>query len=213
MTMAAGQLFIVSAPSGAGKSSLVKALLERDGAIRLSVSHTTRAPRPGEVDGVHYHFVDMPTFQDKLGRGEFLESAEVYGNYYGTSQPWIEAQMAAGYDILLEIDWQGAAQVRRLLPAAITIFILPPSLDELRRRLHGRGTDSEETIARRLAAARDDMSHALEFDYIVVNDDFQHAVDDLLAITRARRLTVDAQMRRQAERLRALLDASAHPSG
>ncbi len=213
MTMATGQLFIVSAPSGAGKSSLVKALLERDGAIRLSVSHTTRAPRPGEIDGVHYHFVDMPTFQDKLGRGEFLESAEVYGNYYGTSQPWIEAQMAAGYDILLEIDWQGAAQVRRLLPAAITIFILPPSLDELRRRLHGRGTDSEETIARRLAAARDDMSHALEFDYIVVNDDFQHAVDDLLAITRARRLTVDAQMRRQAERLRALLDASAHPLG
>lgn len=206
MIMTSGQLFIISAPSGAGKSSLVKALLERDDAIRLSISHTTRAPRPGELDGVHYHFIDVATFQDKLGRGEFLESAEVYGNYYGTSQSWIEAQMAAGRDILLEIDWQGAAQVRRLMPATITVFILPPSLDELRRRLHARGTDSEETIARRLALAREDMSHAVEFDYVVINDDFQHAVDDLLAIARARRLTIDVQMARHAERLRALLD-------
>lgn len=194
----AGQLFIVSAPSGAGKSSLVKALLEKDPAIRLSISYTTRAPRPGEVDGVHYHFVGREDFQARLERGEFLESAEVYGNYYGTSQPWIEAEMAAGRDILLEIDWQGAAQVRRLMPRAKSIFILPPSIAELRRRLEGRGTDSAEVIAKRMAAAAEDVSHALEFDYLVVNEDFDAAVADLLAIARGGRLTMAVQAPRQA---------------
>jgi guanylate kinase len=200
-----GQLLIVTAPSGAGKSSLVKALLERDPAIRLSVSYTTRPPRPGEVDGVHYHFISREDFQARLGRGEFLESAEVYGNYYGTSQPWIEAEMAGGRDILLEIDWQGAAQVRRLMPKARSIFILPPSIAELRRRLEGRGTDSAEVIARRMAAAREDISHALAFDYLVVNDQFEEALVDLLSITRAERLVMDRQSRRQAPLLESLL--------
>jgi guanylate kinase len=200
-----GQLFIVTAPSGAGKSSLVKALLERDPAIRLSVSYTTRPPRTGEVDGTHYHFVSREDFQARLGRGEFLESAEVYGNYYGTSQPWIEAEMAGGRDILLEIDWQGAAQVRRLMPKARSIFILPPSIAELRRRLEGRGTDSAEVIARRMAAAREDISQALAFDYLVVNDRFDDALEDLLAITRAGRLVMDSQSRRQARLLESLL--------
>ncbi|OYY92316.1 MAG: guanylate kinase [Hydrogenophilales bacterium 28-61-23] len=201
-----GNLFIVSAPSGAGKSSLVKALLERDAQIRLSVSCTTRAPRQGEIDGVHYHFISRDLFQERLERGEFLESAEVYGNFYGTSQRWIEDEMAAGRDILLEIDWQGAAQVRKLLPAAISIFILPPSLTELQRRLDGRGTDSAEIIAKRMAAAREDVSHALEFDYLLVNDVFDEALADLLAITRSRRLSIQAQSQRLSPLLASLLN-------
>jgi guanylate kinase len=200
-----GQLFIVSAPSGAGKSSLVKALLERDPTIRLSVSYTTRAPRPGEINGVHYHFVTREDFLTRLDRTEFLESAEVYGNFYGTSHPWIETEMAAGRDILLEIDWQGASQVRRLMPQAKSIFILPPSLSELQRRLEGRGTDSAEIIAKRMAAAREDISHAMEFDYLVVNDRFEDALADLLAIARSGRLVTEAQSRRQAQLLESLL--------
>lgn len=200
-----GNLFIVSAPSGAGKSSLVKVLLERDTSIRLSVSYTTRAPRPGEVDGVHYHFISREAFQERLGAGEFLESAEVYGNFYGTSQRWIETEMAAGRDILLEIDWQGAAQVRKLMPQARSIFILPPSLAELQRRLVGRGTDSEEVIARRMAAAREDISHALEFDYLLVNDQFDEALADLLAIARAQRLLAEPQTQRLTPLLSDLL--------
>jgi len=200
-----GNLFIVSAPSGAGKSSLVKALLERDATIRLSVSYTTRAPRPGELDGVHYHFVSRKLFQERLERGEFLESAEVYGNYYGTSQRWIEEELAAGRDILLEIDWQGAAQVRKLMPDTLSIFILPPSLEELQRRLDGRGTDSAEVIAKRMAAAREDISHALEFDYLVVNDVFDEALADLLAIARAQRLLMLGQSQRQSQLLASLL--------
>lgn len=200
-----GNLLIVSAPSGAGKSSLVKALLDRDPAIRLSISYTTRAPRAGEVDGVHYHFVSGEAFQERLGRGEFLESAEVYGNYYGTSQTWIEAERAAGRDILLEIDWQGAAQVRRLVPDAISIFILPPSMEELASRLRGRGTDAEEVIARRLAAAKEDISHCLEFDYLVVNDRFEVALEDLLAIARTHRLGIDSQQARLSSLLEDLL--------
>jgi guanylate kinase len=200
-----GQLFIVSAPSGAGKSSLVKALLERDPAIRLSVSYTTRAPRPGEMDGVHYHFVTREDFLARLERTEFLESAEVYGNFYGTSHPWIESEMAAGRDILLEIDWQGASQVRRLMPQAKSVFILPPSLSELQRRLEGRGTDSAEIIAKRMAAAREDISHAMEFDYLVVNDRFEEALADLLAIARSGRLVMEVQSRRQAQLLESLL--------
>lgn len=200
-----GSLFIVSAPSGAGKSSLVKALLERDPAIRLSISYTTRAPRPGEVDGVNYHFISREAFQERLEQSQFLESAEVYGNYYGTSQLWIETEMAAGRDILLEIDWQGAAQVRRLMPQAKSIFILPPSIEELRKRLEGRGTDSVEVIAKRMAAAREDISHALAFDYLVVNDKFEEALADLLAIARAGRLTMDKQAKAQATLLGGLL--------
>jgi guanylate kinase len=190
-----GNLFIVTAPSGAGKSSLVKALLEADPAIRLSVSYTTRAPRPGEEDGVHYHFVSVDVFRDMLNRSDFLESAEVYGNYYGTSQPWIEDQIRAGNDLLLEIDWQGAAQVRKLFPDAVSLFILPPSLDELKRRLEGRGQDAPEVIAHRLQAAQEDISQAYSFDYLVVNDDFDTALADIQAIVRARRLSIHNQMR------------------
>lgn len=201
-----GQLFIVSAPSGAGKSSLVKAWLEQDPAIGLSISHTTRPPRPGEVNGVNYHFVDRDTFMAMLGRGEFLESAEIYGNFYGTSQPWIEARMAEGRDILLEIDWQGAAQVRKLMPQAESIFILPPSIAELRRRLEGRGTDSAEVIEKRMAMAREEISHALVADYLVVNDVFETALADLMAIARARRLRMDVQAPRQTGLMDSLLN-------
>jgi guanylate kinase len=201
-----GQLFIVSAPSGAGKSSLVKAWLDQDPAIDLSVSYTTRAPRTGEVDGVNYHFVDRDTFMAMQGRGEFLESAGIYGNFYGTSQPWIEGELAKGRDILLEIDWQGATQVRKLMPQAVSIFILPPSIAELRRRLEGRGTDSAEVIERRMAAAREEISHAVEADYLVVNDQFETALADLMAIARARRLRMDVQTTRQVKLMSSLLN-------
>lgn len=200
-----GNLFIVTAPSGAGKSSLVKALLAADAGIKLSVSYTTRAPRPGEVDGEHYHFVSVEAFRDMLGNGDFLESAEVYGNYYGTSQPWLEAQTRAGHDILLEIDWQGAAQVRKLFPEAVGVFILPPSLPELRRRLEGRGQDAAEVIERRVAAAQEDISHAYSFDYLVVNDDFAAALADLQTVVRAQRLAIRNQMRNLAPLLTDLL--------
>jgi guanylate kinase len=203
-----GNLFIVTAPSGAGKSSLVKALLEADPGIRLSVSYTTRAPRPGEENGVHYHFVSVDAFQEMLGNGDFLESAEVYGNYYGTSQPWIEDQMRAGHDILLEIDWQGAAQVRKLFPDSIGLFILPPSLKELRRRLEGRGQDTTEVIDRRVAAAQEDISHAYSFDYLVVNDDFATALADLRTIVNGQRLAIRNQMRALEPLLRDLLSPS-----
>jgi len=182
-----GNLFIVSAPSGAGKSSLVKALLARDPHIHLSISHTTRTPRPGEVNGREYHFVDRETFKAMQARGEFLESAEVYGNFYGTSRAGVEAQRAAGSDILLEIDWQGAERIRTLIPEAIGIFILPPSLAALKSRLEGRGQDSAEIIAGRLAAAQDDIAHAHAFDYVLINDVFETALEDLLAVCRGQR--------------------------
>ena len=193
-----GSLFVVSAPSGAGKTSLVKALLKNDSAICLSVSYTTRAPRPGEVNGVDYHFVSVDDFREMAARGEFLESAEVYGNYYGTSQAWIAGEIAAGRDILLEIDWQGAAQVRKHFPEAVTLFILPPSIEALRERLSGRGQDSAEVIEKRMAAARDDIGHAAEFEYIIVNDDFDQALLDFLAVVRASRLATVRQTRRLA---------------
>ncbi len=195
----AGNLFIVSAPSGAGKTSLVAALLNSNKHIALSISYTTRAPRPGEVDGKNYHFVSRDTFLDMAKRGDFLESAEVYGNFYGTSQSWIEQQLAAGRDILLEIDWQGAAQVRRLMPHALSIFILPPSLPALETRLKGRGQDSAEVIERRLQAAREDISHVAEFDYVIINDKLDEALQQLAAVVTAAGLRRDSQLSRHAD--------------
>lgn len=200
-----GNIFIVSAPSGAGKTSLVKSLLEADPQVKLSVSFTTRAPRPGEQNGVHYHFVSMNEFMEILNRGDFLESAEVYGNRYGTSQRWIEQQLETGMDILLEIDWQGAVQVRKLMPQAISIFILPPSVEALMERLKGRGQDSQEIIDGRVAAAREDMSHVGEFDYVIINDDFASASIDLRAVVRAQRLRIEGQMARHERLIQALL--------
>jgi guanylate kinase len=192
-----GVLYIVSAPSGAGKTSLVKALLKTDPAIRLSVSYTTREPRPGEIDGHDYHFIDRHGFEKMLGEGEFLEHAEVYGNFYGTSKGGIARDLDAGHhDILLEIDWQGAAQVRQYFPHAVSIFIMPPSFDALRTRLSGRGQDSDAIIQRRLSAAAHDVAHADAFDYIIVNDDFDHALQDLVAVTRSTRLAAARQMKR-----------------
>ena len=188
------RLFMVTAPSGAGKSSLVRALLNLDPSIRLSVSFTTRAPRPGEVDGREYNFTTIEDFEKKIAAGEFLEYAHVHGNYYGTSRIWIEEQLRQGRDVLLEIDWQGAAQVRKLFPEEV--------VDE--ERLHGRGTDSEEVIARRLAGAHDEMVHAGEFAYIVVNDQFETALEDLRAITRTSRLAARLQCARGAELFTAL---------
>ena len=201
----AGHLYIIAAPSGAGKTTLVRMLLENDSGIRLSISYTTRAPRPGEQDGREYNFVDMATFQGMVGRGEFIEWAEVHGNCYGTSRPWIEAEMAAGRDVLLEIDWQGAQQVKKLFPAAIGVFVLPPSMPELERRLSGRGTDSAEVIARRLAAAQDEMRHVPEFDYVIINDELQRALADLLSVVRASRLRLEAQRDRHADLINDLL--------
>ena len=192
-----GSLFIVSAPSGAGKSSLTAKLLEEDKNVPLSVSYTTRAPRPGEVDGRDYHFVDQPRFMAMLERGEFLESAEVHGNHYGTSEAWIRAQRAAGRDVLLEIDWQGAQQVRRIFSDTIGIFILPPSIKELELRMRRRGQDSEEVVRRRMAVAADEMSHAAEFEYVIINNDFDEARRDLVAVVRASRLVYSRQLERQ----------------
>ena len=196
-----GNLFIITAPSGAGKTSLVKELLAGDPNVQLSISYTTRPPRPGEVDGKDYHFVSLETFMEMLTKGEFLESAEVYGNRYGTSQTWINHETAIGKDILLEIDWQGAAQVRKLLPEAIGIFILPPSLDTLRWRLKNRSQDSDEVIERRMQAAREDISHVSEFDYVIINNDFKEALQDLQATVRASRLTVAKQLARHSNLL------------
>lgn len=183
-----GCMFVLAAPSGAGKSSLVRAVLEQDPGLRLSVSHTTRPPRPGERDGREYHFVSRAEFDGMRARGEFLECAEVYGNAYGTSASWIRQQLATGSDVLLEIDWQGARQVRALFPDCVSVFVLPPSLPALRERLVGRGTDSETVIEQRIAAAREDLSHAVEFDYVIINTEFSEATSDLVALIRAQRL-------------------------
>jgi guanylate kinase len=196
-----GDLFIISAPSGAGKSSLVAALLDGDPNLALSVSFTTRPPRPGEVEGREYHFADAKTFAAMLARGEFLENAEVHGNRYGTSKKWIQDARARGLDIVLEIDWQGARQVRKAFPEAVSIFILPPapSLQELERRLRGRGQDSEDAIARRLKNASDEIGHAGEFDYVIINKEFEEARRDLSAIVRASRLSAPRQRARHPE--------------
>jgi guanylate kinase len=203
---ASGCLFVLAAPSGGGKTSLVAALLEREPGIRLSVSYTTRAPRPGEIDGVHYHFVDEPRFLALQGDGEFLEHAFVHGHWYATSATWLKAEVHRGNDVLLEIDWQGAAQVRRIIPEAVHIFILPPSLASLKERLEKRGQDSAAVIERRLEAAREEMRHCGEFDYVIMNQDFARAVDDLSAIVRAARLTAARQTARHALLLQRLLE-------
>ena len=193
-----GNLFVVAAPSGAGKTTLVRLLLEQESRVHLSISYTTRGPRPGEENGREYHFVDNVEFQAMIARHEFLEWAEVHGNFYGTSQKWIADQLAAGHDVLLEIDWQGAQQVRKLFPQAIGIFILPPSMEELTRRLTGRGTDSADVIARRLAAAQAEMRHVGEFDYVIINDQLAQALEELRAVVCASRLSFGAQRARHA---------------
>ncbi|MDP1594877.1 MAG: guanylate kinase [Gallionella sp.] len=191
-----GSLFVISAPSGAGKTSLVHALLGTNPQIALSVSYTTRAPRQGEQDGVAYNFISRETFTKMAGHGEFLESAEVYGNYYGTSQSWISREIAQDRDILLEIDWQGAAQVRRLFPDCISIFILPPSIAALEQRLTGRGQDDSEVIAKRMAAAREEVAHVAEFDYVIINDNLNEALREFNAVVLAARLRASAQLAR-----------------
>jgi guanylate kinase len=183
-----GLLFVITAPSGAGKSSLIDALLKDDPRLKLSVSYTTRAPRPAEVNGREYHFVDDPTFIAMLERGEFLESAEVHGYHYGTSQAAIHDALGRGEDLVLEIDWQGAQQVRVLHPGCIGVFILPPSVAELERRMRARGQDSDAVIRRRLASAEEEISHAPEFDYVIINKDFEIAKQDMQAIIRVERL-------------------------
>ncbi len=202
---ASGCLFVVAAPSGGGKSSMVTALLQREPGIRLSVSYTTRAPRPGEREGVHYHFVDGAAFAHLQEQGEFLESAFVHGHWYATSATWLRAQVVAGQDVLLEIDWQGAAQVRRLIPDSVHIFILPPSLAALQDRLEKRAQDAPAVIRKRLEAAREEVRHFADFDYVIMNQDFARAVDDLSVIVRSARLTAARQQVRHARIVTELL--------
>lgn len=204
--MAAGTLYIISAPSGAGKSSLLRELLENSGDdMVLSISHTTRKPRPGEVDGKDYHFVDKQSFEAMVERGEFLEDAQVFDNFYGTAQKSVELQLAKGQDVILEIDWQGARQVRHLIADAVGIFILPPSRAALEQRLKQRGQDDDAVIERRMRDAVSEMSHYSEFDYLVINDVFQQACDDLAAVIRGCRLRIAAQEQRHAALLTSLL--------
>ncbi len=204
-----GTLFIVAAPSGAGKSSIVNAALARDPGIALSISFTSRAARPGERHAEHYHFVSTDEFQRMIDAGDFYEHALVHGDWKGTARQSVEPQLAQGRDVLLEIDWQGARQVRQMLPDSVSVFILPPSLDELERRLHARGQDSEDAILRRLAAARDEMSHYGEFDFVIVNEVFERAVDEMCAIFSASRLRRDVQVARHSRLIGALLTGEA----
>lgn len=202
-----GTLYTVSAPSGAGKTSLVNALIARCGDhLRVSVSHTTRTQRPGEQDGVNYHFVDEDRFLGMLEQAAFLEHARVFGNLYGTSQAWVEEQLAAGTDVILEIDWQGAEQVKRLLPATRAIFILPPSRQALEQRLTGRGQDDPAIIAARMAQAVEEMSHYIQSDFLVVNNDFEQALAELEAIIVCQRLQTTRQQEVLTDLLRNLLD-------
>lgn len=191
--MAKGKLIIVSAPSGAGKTTLVKAVVDNDDSLCVSVSHTTRPKRPSETDGVNYHFIDEAKFLDMLQDGDFLESAEVYGHRYGTSQHWVNNKLAEGTDVILEIDWQGAAQIRNLYPESCYIFILPPSLDTLTKRLQDRAQDDEDTIEDRMKEARSVIEHVCEADYIVVNDEFDRALADIQAIIRSEDLKTVVQ--------------------
>ena len=203
--MISGNLFIITAASGAGKTSLVKALLEKDANLKLSISHTTRKPRPGEQDDVHYHFVDESSFLEILGAGGFLESAQVHSARYGTSQKAVDEPLKAGYDVILEIDWQGAEQVRKIYPQAVTIFILPPSMETLAERLRGRAQDSEDVIAKRLAVAQEEMRHLVEFDYVIINDRFEDALQDLIAIIQAQRLKTNTQLQRHRTLIQTLI--------
>ena len=200
-----GTLYIVSAPSGAGKTSLVKALIDTMAQVRVSVSHTTRAIRPGEVDGVNYHFTPREDFVEMLKQGDFLEHAEVFGNLYGTSHSWVKQTLAKGYDLILEIDWQGAQQVRKLVRDAKSIFILPPTHKALRQRLHNRGQDADDVIDLRMQQAIAEMSHYVEYNYIVINDQFATALDDLKAIFRANQLRLESQQKRHTQLLCDLL--------
>jgi guanylate kinase len=199
-----GSMLMIVAPSGAGKSSLVNALLKEDAGLKLSLSTTTRAPRPGEVDGKDYRFVTQEDFIAERDQGHFLEWAQVHGHFYGTSKPWIESQMQAGNDVMLEIDWQGAQQIRKLIPSVQWIFIFPPSIEALEERLRKRGQDDEETIQRRLAAAHVELLHAHEADYIVVNDSFDQALVDLKHILASSRLRSGPSMARNPALLRRL---------
>lgn len=204
--MARGTLYTISAPSGAGKTSLVNALLaDSDASLCVSVSHTTRSMRPGEQDAVNYHFVSRDTFLAMKEAGDFLESAEVFGNFYGTSRHWVQEQLDQGRDVILEIDWQGAEQVRKLIKPLKSIFILPPSLATLEDRLTNRGQDDEATIKHRMQLARNEISHYGEADYLVINNDFAAALDDLRAIVRAARLEREQQLRNNASLLKDLL--------
>ena len=199
-------LYVVAAPSGGGKTSLIAALLEQDRRIRLSVSHTTRAPRPGEQDGVHYHFVNEERFLQLVSQDAFLEHARVFDHYYGTGRAAVEQQLAEGYDVVLDIDWQGARQVRQSFPACRSIFIVPPSLQELHRRLTRRGQDNDAVIRRRMRDARNEISHWDEFDFLVINDEFDDALADLQSIIRHGRAQRDHQREREAEILAELLE-------
>ncbi|MDW5375855.1 guanylate kinase [Halomonas sp. HP20-15] len=201
--MSHGTLYIVSAPSGAGKTSLVRALIERLDGIQVSVSHTTRAMRPGEIDGVNYHFVDAATFERMVERGDFFEYARVFDNYYGTSRPAVQARLAAGEDVILEIDWQGARQVREQMPDAVSLFILPPSREALYQRLASRGTDGPEVIARRMRDAVSEMSHFDEYQHVIINDDFDDALVQMGGLVLAER----SRLERMRERHGALLEA------
>ena len=205
MTAMRGTLFIVAAPSGAGKSSIVNACLARDPNICLSISFTSRAPRPGERHAEHYNFVSAQEFERMVAAGDFFEHARVHGDWKGTARQSVEPLLAAGRDVLLEIDWQGARQVRERIPGAVSVFILPPSSEALHQRMRARGQDSDEVIARRLAAAREEMSHYAEFDYVIVNEVFDTAVDEMCVVFRASRLRRPEHEARHADLIRALL--------
>ncbi len=206
--MTNGTLYIISAASGAGKTTLVSAVLEQVDDLEVSVSHTTRAPREGEVDGVNYHFVDKHTFEAMVEDSEFIEYATVFGNMYGTSRQHIQEQLLKGKDVILEIDWQGARQIRQLMPDCKSVYIVPPSTEALRERLTSRGKDDEEIIARRMQEAISEMSHYVEFDYLIINDDFDEARDNLAAIIRGNRMLHEHQQQKHADLLARLLGST-----